>query len=102
LNEALEHIEDARVRPAVERFLEDVNEPARFQAATTLLAQDAAESAGPLAKALAREEAARTINRIADGLATRGWPVPDAERKLLAPKLPRAFTVGDDGVVRRR
>lgn len=102
LIEALEHVKDPRVRPAVERFLEDVNEPARFQAVTTLLAQDAAESAGPLAKALAREEAVRTQNRIAEGLAARAWPIPEEERKSLAPKLPRGFTVGDDGVVRRR
>lgn len=102
LIEALEHVKDARVRAAVERFLEDVNEPARFQAVTTLLAQDAPESAGPLAKALAREEAARTINRIAEGLVSRGWPVPEPERASLPPKLPRGFTVGDDGVVRRR
>jgi hypothetical protein len=102
LIEALEHIKDARVRPAVERFLEDVNEPARFQAVTTLLAQDAAESAGPLAVALAREEAVRTINRIAEGLVARGWPIPEPERAKLAPKLPRGFAVDDAGVVRRR
>jgi hypothetical protein len=102
LIEALEHIKDARVRPAVERFLEDVNEPARFQAVTTLLAQDAPESAGPLAVALAREEAVRTINRITEGLVARGWSVPEGERVKLAPKLPRGFIVADDGVVRRR
>lgn len=102
LIEALEHVQDARVRPAVERFLEDVNEPARFQAVTTLLAQDAAQSAGLLAKTLVREEAMRTVNRIAEGLATRQWPVPEAERKALAGRLPRNFVLGDDGVVRRR
>ena len=98
----LEEHKDPRVREAVERFLEDVHEPARFHAATTLLAQDDSAAAGPLARALVKEEAVRTSNRIAEGLATRAWPVPEADRAALADKLPRGFRVDEAGVVQRR
>ncbi|MBI2395255.1 MAG: HEAT repeat domain-containing protein [Deltaproteobacteria bacterium] len=98
---ALEDVKDERVAPAITRFLEDVHEPTRFHAVTTLLAQDASESGGPLARALVREEANRTINRIAEGLALRGWPVPEADRAALDEKLPRGYRVDDDGRVAR-
>jgi len=98
----LEEHKDPRVREAVERFLEDVHEPSRYHAATTLLAQDDTAAAGPLARALVREEAARTINRIADGLATRGWTIPEADRGPLAEHLPRGYSINADGVVTRR
>lgn len=98
---ALEEHKDARVRPAVERFLEDVHEPTRFHAATTLLAQDDAEAAGSLVRALVREEAMRTKNRIAEGLALRGWVIPEADRPGLDDKLPGAFRLNDDGKVVR-
>lgn len=98
---ALEEVKDARIAGAVTRFLEDVHEPTRFHAATTLLAQDAPESAAPLARALAREEANRTINRIAEGLATRGWAIPEADRAGVDDKLTRGFRLDDDGRVVR-
>ena len=98
---ALEEVKDARVRPAVERFLEDVQEPTRFHAVTTLLAQDDAESAGALARALVKEEAMRTKNRIAEGLAMRGWVIPEIDRTDVDQKLPGAFRLGDDGKVVR-
>ncbi|MBI2394286.1 MAG: HEAT repeat domain-containing protein [Deltaproteobacteria bacterium] len=98
---ALERVKDARVRPAVERFLEDFHEPARFHAVITLLAQDAPEAAGPLARALVREEAVRTQDRIAEGLAMRGWVVPAADRALLAERLPRGYRLDRDGRVVR-
>lgn len=97
----LEEVKDARIRTAVEPFLEDVHEPARFHAVTTLLAQDDPAAAGPLARALAKEEANRTISRIAEGLATRAWPVPEADRDALRSKLPRGFRIDDQGIVRR-
>lgn len=100
---ALEQVDDARVRPAVERFLEDVNEPTRFHAVSTLFAQqDGGEAAGPLARAMVREESNRTLNRIADGLALRGWTVPVEDRVALVGRLPRAFGLDETGIVRRR
>ncbi|MFI5303142.1 MAG: HEAT repeat domain-containing protein, partial [Polyangiales bacterium] len=98
---ALEALVDPRVRQATERFLEDVNEPTRFQAVSTLLAQDDAELAGPLARALGREEAMRTKNRIAEGLAARGWSVPAEDRDALSHALPRYFSLDERGVVHK-
>ncbi len=97
----LEEHKDARIREAVERFLEDVHEPTRFHAVSTLLAQDDADLAGPLAKAFVREEAVRTQNRIADGLALRSWPLPEDVRASFSSRA-RAYTVDAEGVVHKR
>ena len=98
---ALEELHDARIRAATERFLDDVHEPTRFHAVSTLLAQDDPELAAPLARALVREEAMRTKNRIAEGLATRAWAVPVEQRDELSRALPRGFALTDAGVVQR-
>lgn len=98
---ALESVKDPRINEGVTRFLEDVHEPTRFHAVTTLLSQDDASAAGPLARALVREEANRTINRIAEGLQQRGWPVPEADRAGLDDKLTRGFRLDADGRVVR-
>lgn len=98
---ALERVKDARVRAGIERFLEDFDEPTRNQAVGTLLAQDAPEAAGPLARALVREEAVRTRNRIAEGLATRGWSIPAEARASLAEALPWQYRLDAEGRVVR-
>ena len=98
----LEEVKDARIRPAIERFLDDVNEPTRFHAVTTLLAQGDAAAAGPLARAMAKEEAVRTINRIAEGLATKEWAIPEGDRAGVAERLPRGYKLDAEGIVRRR
>jgi HEAT repeat protein len=97
---ALEELKDARVRPAVERFLEDVHEPTRFHAVTTLFAQGEPEASEPVVRAFLREEAMRTKNRIADGLAAQSWPIPEPLRQQLDEALPRGFSVVDGIVVR--
>jgi hypothetical protein len=102
LLDALEAVSDPRIAPAIVRFLEDFHEPTRFSAVTTLLAQDAADHVGALAKALIAEEAVRTQVRIAEGLASRGWVVAEADRDAVAQKLPRAFVLDGDGRVHRR
>lgn len=98
---ALEEVKDPRVCKAVQSFVEDVHEPTRFHAVTTLLAQNDPEAAGPLARALVREEAMRTKNRIAEGLAMRSWIIPEADRKNVDEKLPGAFRLSEDGKVTR-
>jgi HEAT repeat protein len=98
---ALEEQKHPRVREGVERFLEDVNEPARFHAVAALLAQDDAEAAPALAHLLGDEESVRVRTKIAEGLTARGWPVPDEEREAVARALPPTFTIHDGRVSKR-
>ncbi len=99
---ALEEIRDPRIREGVERFLEDVNEPARFHAASTLLAQGDAEAVGALAKLMLEEESVRVRTKIAEGLVGRGWPVPEETRSALRNVLPAGYTVDSAGRVTKR
>ncbi len=98
----LEHYNAPAVRPAVERFLEDASEAIRFVAVATLFAQENAESAAPLGRALAAEESVRVKNRIAEGLAARGWSIPEDGRAGISEALPAPFAFGGDGKVKRR
>jgi HEAT repeat protein len=87
------------IREQVERFLEDVNEPARFHAVCALLAQDAPESADALADLLPDEESVRVRNRVAEGLATRGWSVSAEHRDRARGGLPPGYTIDGMGRV---
>ena len=99
---ALEEQKSPHVRREVERFLEDVNEPARFHAATTLMAQDDPDAVPPLARLLGDEESVRVRNRIAEGLAARGWPLPEDVRDVARKGLPPGFSIGADGRILKR
>jgi HEAT repeat protein len=98
---SLDLVVDPRVRPAIARFLDDVHEPTRFQAVGAILAQGDPGAAGPLARALAREEARRTIHRIVEGLTAREWPVPETDRLGLGRALPPRFRLDGRGIVVR-
>lgn len=98
----LEHHASPEARRAAERFLEDVNESVRFVAVGSTFAQDDSESAGPLCEALIAEESVRVKNRIAEGIATRGWLVPEACREGVARVLPNDWTLRSDGTIGRR
>ena len=69
---SLEDHKNPKIADAVVRFLGDVNEPARFHAVTTLLAQDEPRMVTPLLRVLDEEESVRVRIRVADGLAARG------------------------------
>ena len=99
---ALEDVRDARIREGVERFLEDVNEPARFHAASTLLAQGDAEAIGALAKLMIEEESVRVRTKIAEGLSTRAWPLPEDTRSAVRNVLPGAYALDGAGRVTKR
>lgn len=98
----LEERKHPAIRPAVERFLEDVNEPARFHAATALLMQDDAAAAAPLATLLGDEESLRVRTRIAEGMSTRGWTVPEESRDAVRKSLPPAFSLDGSGRIVKR
>jgi HEAT repeat protein len=99
---ALEEHKHPRIREEVERFLEDVNEPARFHAVSTLVAQEDAAAAPALARLLGDEESLRVRTRIAEGLSTRGWTVPADEREEAAKGLPPAYAIDAAGRVNTR
>ncbi len=94
---ALAEHKHPEIREHVERFLGDVNEPARFHAVCALLAQDASESANPLVSLLPDEESMRVRNRIAEGLAARGWQVAVEHRDDARRGLPQGYTLDGSG-----
>jgi len=98
----LEEHKHPRIREEVERFLEDVNEPARFHAVSTLLAQEDAAAAPALARLLGDEESLRVRSRIAEGLSTRGWEVPEEEREAARKGLPPGYAIDASGRVSKR
>ena len=78
------------------RFLEDVNEPVRFQAAVTLLSSEREDVAAKLVTLAIEEESVRIRNKIAEGFAARRWIVAEADRDKLA----SAFRAGGFGLDR--
>jgi HEAT repeats len=99
---ALEERKHAGIRDGVERFLEDVNEPARFHAVSALLAQEDPAATPALAHLLGDEESVRVRNRIAEGLSARAWPVPDDERDPVSKSLTPAFSLDPSGRIQKR
>jgi HEAT repeat protein len=88
------------VRIAVEPFLQDASEPVRFRAATTTFAMGDEQSVPALLEALEEEESLRVKNRIAQGLAERGWKIPSELQESCRDALPDDFKL-DGSVVRR-
>jgi HEAT repeat protein len=99
---ALEEHRDPRIREEVERFLEDVNEPARFHAAATLLAQDDAAALPALAKRMLDDESVRVRTKVAEGLAARAWPLAEDTRAAVRNVLPAGYTLDGAGRVTKR
>jgi HEAT repeat protein len=99
---ALEEHRHPQIREGVERFLEDVNEPARFHAATTLLAQDDAGALPAFAKLLVEDESVRVRTKVAEGLAARAWPLADDARAAVRNVLPAGYSLDGAGRVIKR
>lgn len=100
--QALEDRRDARIVPAAARFLEDVNETARFHAAAALFAQeDPSAAREPAQKALAAEGSVRVRTRMLEGFAQHGWDV-GPERAKIEKALPAGFTLDKAGVPRAK
>jgi hypothetical protein len=94
---ALEDHRDPKIREIVEPFLLDVNETARFHAVATSLAQGDSASLGPLLDTLADEESFRVKNKICDGIAVRGWAIPEERRESVRKVLPPGYTIDGSG-----
>jgi HEAT repeat protein len=100
LLQALEDRRDERIAPAVARFLEDVNETARFHAAAALFAQEDPSSAREAAQtALAAETSMRVRSRMLEGFAERAWDI-GPERAKIEKSLPAGYALDRAGVPR--
>ncbi len=102
LLQALAEYRDPNIRVAVEPFLQDVNEPARFHAVAATLAQKDIEAIRPLIAALLEEESVRVRGKIADGFVALGWEVPDEQRAAVRKVLPPQYTVDGAGMMTKR
>jgi hypothetical protein len=67
-----------------------------------LLAQDDAAAAPALARLLGDEESVRVRTKIAEGLAARGWTVPEEDREAVRKALPAGFLLDGGGKVTKR
>jgi hypothetical protein len=89
------------VRTALEPFLEDASEPVRFAAVTSVFVIGNPASLPALVAALDHEESRRVKVRIAQGLATQNWEIPEALRPLCGKALPDGFRLEDAHVKSR-
>jgi len=100
--QALEENENENIRAAVEPFLQDVNEPARFHAVAATLAQKDDDAIEPLIAALLEEESVRVRAKIADGFVAQAWEVPEESRDAVRKVLPPQYTVDGAGLLTKR
>jgi len=99
---SFEERRDPRIVDAATRFLEDMNETARFHAAGAILAQDEADAARePMTKAFLAEESVRVRMRMLDGYIERGWKLADVKEEA-AKKMPTGYSLGKKGEVRKK
>ncbi len=101
LVQALEDFPSEETRVAVEPFLSDASEQVRFAAVSTVFSCKSDAATEGLVVALVEDESLRVKNRVAAGLADVGWNVPEALVDGVRGALPREYTLGGDGVVRR-
>lgn len=97
---ALEGIKHPDLLQAALPFLEDFDEPVRFHTIATIFSQEAPDSVEGICRALIAEESVRVKNRIGEGLASRGWPIPEALRTEVARTLPSAYRL-DGSTIKR-
>lgn len=91
-----------KIRAAVEPFLHDVNDQARFHAVEATLAQKDPDAIEPLVGLLLEEESVRIKTQIADGFAALGWEVPDDQRDAVRKVLPYQYGVDGAGRITKR
>jgi hypothetical protein len=101
LEELGDHL-NPKIRPAVERFLQDVNEPARFTSVAAVLAQKEPGALPALLTLLLEEESVRVRAKIAEGLLDLGWEIPEDQRDAVRKALPPQYGVDGMGVLKKR
>jgi HEAT repeat protein len=97
---ALEEFPSDEVRIAVEPFLGDASEPVRFTAVGNVLAMDDEASVVALIAQLQEEESLRVKNRLAQGLADKGWAIPEELMEACRSSLPDKYRVANGKIQR--
>lgn len=97
---ALEGRKRPDVLETIEQFLEDFDEPVRFHVVASVFSQESESSTAGLCRTLIAEESVRVKNRIAEGLATRRWSVPEDLRADTGRSLPSGYRI-DGGTVKK-
>ncbi|MEO8876551.1 MAG: HEAT repeat domain-containing protein [Polyangiaceae bacterium] len=98
---ALEEHTHPDIRAAVEPFLDDVNETARFHAAAAIFHQDDETAVAALVRILPDEESFRVKNKISEGLIARGWVIPEDLREPTRKALPPGVTIDGEGKLKK-
>jgi hypothetical protein len=98
----LEAHQHPSTREAVDPFLQDSNETARFYAVAATFAQKDAAAIPSLLTLLLDEESVRVRAKIADGFVALHWEVPADQRDAVRKVLPPAYTVDGSGLVSKR
>jgi len=98
----LEDIKSPKVRGAVEIFLLDVNEVARFHAVGATLAQEDDAAIQKLVEMFCDEESVRIRTRVCEGFFSRKWLVPEPLRMEARKSLPSGFTIDEEGRFKKR
>ena len=81
---AMEDIQSATIRVAVEAYLDDVNETVRFHAVQTTFEQDSEASVPALVAMMENEESVRVKNKVCEGIVSKGWTIPSEHRDTCA------------------
>ncbi|MBI4701509.1 MAG: HEAT repeat domain-containing protein [Deltaproteobacteria bacterium] len=99
--DALEEVVSPRVREAVAAYLGDVNETVRFHAVETTYKQGDRACVPDLVRLVQEEESVRIKNKVAAGLAERGWTVPQELRERFAQAMTdvHEYRIKRDGTV---
>ena len=98
----LETHEHSSIREAVDPFLQDSNETARFFAVAAIFKQKDQAAIPSLLTLLLDEESVRVRAKIADGFVALQWEVPEEQRDPVRKVLPPAYTVDGSGLVTKR
>ncbi len=99
---ALEERRDGRIVEAVTRFLDDMNETARFHAVAVVFAEEEVEQAREALRAtIEREDSVRVRVRILDEFMLRGWDLGEHADKLRE-KLPQGYAIDAAGKIRKK
>lgn len=100
--QALEERRDPRIAEAVQRFVQDVNETARFHAVGALLRQEDGEAHRDVAlEAFPKEESLRIKGRVLELFALRGWDL-GSHRASVEKALPSGWAIDAKGVPVKR